>query len=65
MIMETYRDYEIYPSWIGYGWAHKNYDGAPDSYDNRCGHSHSLEECYGDIDANILDTEESDGVNLG
>lgn len=47
---EFYKGYEIYPSGDPYNlqpyaFVHKDYDGAPDSGDRRCGTGASIEDC--------------------
>lgn len=54
---EQYRDFTIYydPPPIpvrtcDWHYVHKDYDGAPDGNDNRCGHAPSLEDAKAEID---------------
>ena len=51
-----YEDYKIVPANGGaeyhYNWefCHVDYDGAPDSHDNRYGHAQTLDDCRDEID---------------
>lgn len=52
---EQYRGYSIMftpdtPTWLDYEFFHADYDGAPDSGDNRCGRARSLQEAMERID---------------
>ncbi len=60
MKTENYRGYEIYKGdlYVNFEFAHKDYDGAPDGNDNRCGHGDTIEECRELIDELI--EEEND-----
>ena len=52
----TYRDYVI--TWQGrtdWTFAHRDYDGAPDGRDHRCGWEQSLGACMAEIDQQIED----------
>lgn len=40
------------PRWT---WEHPDYDGAPDSGDDRCGHARTLTECRQQIDEMLHD----------
>lgn len=60
----TYRNYHIrydpppVPSRaFDWSWHHDDYDGAPDSNDNRCGHSRTLNEAKAAIDAQLDEQE--------
>ena len=52
----TYRGFEIYrnPQAMAPGaewqFTHKDYDGAPDANDDRCGHGSSIDDCKDQID---------------
>ena len=41
-----------------YDFVHEDYDGAPDSGDNRCGSGHSIKDCKQQIDEILLDRDE-------
>ena len=48
-----YRGYVIYPGqtvFAAYEFHHEDYDGAPDSGDNRCGHATSIADAKSQID---------------
>lgn len=51
-----YREFEIYPASVSYSkdtdwqWVHKDYDGAEDARDDRCGYGSSIEDCKLQID---------------
>lgn len=45
-----YRDFEIYPIYVDFGWSHPEFDGAEDSDDNRCGTGKTIEDCKKSID---------------
>jgi hypothetical protein len=52
---QTYRGYRIYPACFSpapqFDWEfhHEDYDGAPDSNDNRCGRGASAADCIDQI----------------
>lgn len=51
-----YRNFDIAPAYIGFSWAHEDYDGAPlhslddHAADSRAGWSETVEQAKADID---------------
>lgn len=41
------------PNNVRWQWAHPDYDGAPDSGDDRCGYGRTLRECMQQIDETL------------
>jgi hypothetical protein len=46
-----------------FGWAHEDYDGAPDAYDHRHGHARTLAGAQEDIEEWIFDHETGEFVD--
>lgn len=53
--VEYYKDYEIHADYVGYGYAHKDYDG-PDGVE-QCGTAETVEKCKEAIDELYLEGE--------
>jgi hypothetical protein len=60
----VYRQFHISIDGFGYSYSHDDYDGSPDAYDNRCGHSATMADAMESIDEWWRDQADKFGHDL-